>query len=174
MTTPDLPDCARAIRETTHGALAMLDTMISKLELSPSDPVAAVMEVQREIFLSLGKISELVAEVGEHQNSALMSPEFRDALKDGAKLGADTGFKDVAREMRRRSMVHAFILGVGVAVLGGISFATGFTMGTKHEIRTIVLDCLRDGAQLTPEGDRVCAVLMSPRPRATEPDGSQL
>lgn len=163
MTTSSFPDCARAIREITHGGLAVLDTLIRNLKLSPSDPVAAVLEVQREIFLSLGRLSELVAEVGEHQNSALESPEFRAAVQEGAKAGADTGFKDVARAMRRRSLLHGCILGAGMAVLGGISVATGFTMGTKHEIRTIVLDCLRNGAQLTPEGERVCAVLMSPR-----------
>ena len=163
MTASSLPDFARAIRETADSTLAVLDTLIHKLKLSPSDPMAVVLELQRECIVSLGRLGELVAEVGEYQSSALRSPEMRAALAEGAKTGADTGFKEVARAMRRRSMLHGCILGAGMAVLGAISVATGFTMGTKHEIRTIVLDCLRDGAQLTPEGERVCAVLTSPR-----------
>lgn len=161
MTKPSVPDYARTIRETSNGALAALDMLILELNLDAGDPIATILEGQREVILSLGRLSETVAEVGEVQNDVLKSPEMRDAMKQAAEMGAESGFKHVASEMRRRTWLHSCILVAGMAVMGGIAGVIGFNMGSKHELSTMVADCLQEGAQLTPGGDRVCAVLMS-------------
>lgn len=162
MTEPSVPDHARTIRETTNCALAALDVLIRKLNLDAGDPMAAILEVQREVILSLGRLSETVAEVAEVQNDVLKSPEMRDAMRQAAEMGAEAGFQQVAGEMRRRTWLHSCILVAGM-VVGGIAGVTGFAMGSNHALSTMVADCLQKGAQLTSGGDRGCAVLMSPR-----------
>ena len=78
-------------------------------------------------------------------------------------MGADAGFKEVAGEMRRRTFLYGCILAAGMVVLSGIAVMAGFTAGSKHELRTLVTDCLRHGAPLAPDGERICAVLMMPK-----------
>lgn len=163
MTAFNDSDFARAMRDATDGAPAAMDVLVRDLKLSPGHPIAVALEAQREIILSLGRLSELVAEVRASQAEALESPELRAALAQGAEIGADAGFKHVAGEMRRRTLLGACMLAAGMVVLGGIAITTGFTMGSKHELRTLVADCLRHGTPLTLDGERVCAVLMSPK-----------
>lgn len=163
MAKSDLPNFVEAMREAANRALAAVDTLVRDLGLGPGHPVAAALELQREVIFSISRLGELVAEVGEAQSNALESPEMRAALQKGAEMGADAGFRHVASQMRRRAVLHSLILGAGMAVLGGIALAVGFSAGSRHELRAMVVDCLHNGAELTPAGERVCAVLMSPK-----------
>lgn len=163
MTNHQPPDFFGAMREATNNALAAIDMLARKAR--PGSPEIAALEAQREIILSLGRLSEMVAEVGESQSNILEAPRVKAALTQGARMGAEAGFKEVAGEMRRRTLLYGCILVAGMAALGGIGVAAGFAMGKEYEFRTLVADCLRKGVQLTPEEGRVCSVLMvGPQP----------
>ena len=155
MTTPSMRDHARKIGETSNRALVALDKLILDLSLDPGDPMAAVLEVQREVILSFGRLSETMAEVGEVQNNVFKLPEVQDAMQQAAEMGVEMAFQHMDSKMRRRMWLHSCIL-VAAMVLGGIAGVTGFTMGSRHMPSTSVADCLQTGAQLTPGGDR-CA-----------------
>ena len=163
MTKSHLSDFAGAMHEAVDRSLAAMDMLVRELNLPRGSPVAVALEAQREIILSLGRLSELVAEVGESQSDILASPEMKAALERGARMGADAGFKEVASAMRRRAFLNGCILAAGMAMLGGIAGAAGFTEGSKHELRTLVADCLRHETPLAPDGERICAVLMTSR-----------
>ena len=106
MTKSPLPDFAGAMREAVDRSLAAMDVLVRELNVRPDSPVAVALEAQREIILSLGRLSELVAEVGETQSDILESPQAKAALERGARMGADAGFKEVAGEMRRRTFLY--------------------------------------------------------------------
>ena len=153
MTTPSMRDHARKIGETSNRTLVALDKLILDLNLDAGDPVAAVLEVQREVVLSFGRLSETMAEVGEVQHDVFKLPEVRDAMRQSAEMGVEMAFQHMASKMRRRTWLHSCIL-VAAMVVGGIAGVTGFTMGSRHTLSPVVADCLQKGAQPTPGGDR--------------------
>jgi len=163
MTKRSVPDLARPVREATDRTLAALDAVVRHLKARPDSPEAAMLEAQREIILSLGQLSELVAEVGESQGDIFTSSQREAAIRQGVRLGVEEGFKEVTGEMRRHTRFQNFLLAAGMLVLGGVAATAGFIAGSEHEFKIIVANCLRDGAQLTPGGERVCAILMAPR-----------
>lgn len=167
----DAPEFVGAMRNVVDHALMAMDVMVRDLNIRPNTPMAAAVEAQREIILSLGRLSELVAEVGETQRDFLHSPEIQAAILDGARKGADMGFKDVAYEMRRRSTIFVFIVILSIVLLGGTAGTAGFVLGGKYQFRTLVADCLQKGVGLTPRGERVCAILMAPK-EPEQPAGS--
>lgn len=163
MTDPSIPDLAQSMREATDRTLAALDAAVRLLKVRPDSPEAGMLEAQREIILSLGMLSELVAEVGESQSRILASSPHRAAIRQGVQSGMEEGIKEMVGEMRRRTRLQGCLLAAGMLVLGGVAMTAGFVLGSEHESRTIMADCLRDGTQLTPNGKRVCVVLMMPK-----------
>ncbi len=77
MTDRSIPGLARPVREAADRTLAALDAVVRHLKVRPGSPEAGMLEAQREIILSLGRLSELVAEVGESQSDILASPSTR-------------------------------------------------------------------------------------------------
>jgi len=154
---------SETMREATDCAITAVDALIRDLAFGPSHPIAVALEAQREIIFSFGRLSAIVAEVSEAQNSALGSPEMMAAIREGGVEGAEAGFRHVASEMRRRTLLHSVILVAGMLVFGGMGLRIGFTMGRNHELTTMVADCLRSGS-LTPTGARACAALTSRSP----------
>ena len=159
MTQSELPKFAEAMREATDRALAVADMLVRDLRLGSNHPFATVLELQREIILSLGKLSEIVAEVGEQQTSFLDSPEMKAAIHEGVMMGAQAGLQQVASEMRRRTVLHLCLVAATV-VLGAVALNVGFTMGSSHRLASMAGDCLRQRAELTPASEWACAVLM--------------
>ena len=86
MTTFSIPDHARTLRETSSCALAALDELILNLGLKADNPIATILEAQREVLLSLGRLSEVMAEVGEVQSDVLKSPE-RPSDREAVRFG---------------------------------------------------------------------------------------
>ena len=163
MTHRSIPDLVRPVREATDRTLAALDAAVRQLKVRPGSPEAAMLETHREIILSLGMLSELVAEVGEIQSEIVASSQHDAAIRQGVQSGVEEEIKEMVGEMRRRTRLQSCILAAGMLVLGGIAMTAGFVVGREHEFRTIVADCLRDGAQPTPGGERLCAMLMLPK-----------
>lgn len=159
MTDPSIPDLARSMRETTDRTLAALDAVVRHLNARPDSPEAAMLEAQREIIFSLGQLCELVAGVGESQHDVL-TPSQREAA---IRQGVEEGFKEMKGELRRGARFRNWLLAAGMLVLGGGAVTAGFIVGSEHEFRTIMADCLRDDAQPTPGSGRVCAILMAPK-----------
>jgi len=152
---------SESMREATDCAITAVDALIRDLGLRPSHPIAVALEAQREIIFALGRLGAIVGEVSEAHNDALVSPTMMAAVREGGEQGAEAGFKHVASEMRRRTLLHSVILVAGMFAFGGMGMTIGFTAGRNHELTTIAADCLHSGS-LTPAGARACSVLMSP------------
>ena len=163
MTEHSIPDLVGPVREATNRTLAALDVMVRHLKARPGSSEAMVLEAQREIILSLGQLSELVAEVGENQSEIFTSPQGRAAIRQGAQMGVEDGLKRMVGGMPRRTRLQDCLLAAGMFMLGGVAMTAGFAVGSRHEYKAIMADCLRDGVQLTLDGERVCAILMAPR-----------
>jgi len=164
MTELGLSHLSEKMLEAADCAISAVDTLIRDLGFGPGHPVAVALEAQREIIFSLGRLGAFMAEVGEVHNNVLGSPEMRASMQEGAEKGAEAGFKHVASEMRRRTLLHSVILVAGMLVFGVMGLRIGFNMGRNHELTTMVADCFHPAA-LTPTGERVCAALMSTSPR---------
>jgi len=164
MTELGLPQSSETMREVTDCAITAVDALIRDLDLGPGHPIAVAMETQREIILSFGRLGVIVAEVSEAHNSALGSPEMMAAIREGGVEGAEAGFKHVASEMRRRTLLHCVILVAGMLAFGCMGLTVGFTVGRNHALTTMVADCFHPEA-LTPTGELVCVALMSLSPR---------
>lgn len=160
MTDRSISHLVQPMREATNRTLAALDAAVRLLKVRPDSPEAGMLEAQREIILALGQLSELVAEVGESQSDILRSPEHKAAIRQGVQSAVEEGIKELVGEMRRRTRFQSCLLAAGMLVLGGAAMTAGFTVGSQHEFRTIVADCLRNGSQLTPDAKRVCTFLM--------------
>jgi len=164
MTESGRSPTSETMREAADCAIMAVDTLIRDLGLGPGHPISVALEAQREIIFSLGRLGAIVAEASEAHNSALGSPEMMAAIREGGVEGAEAGFKHVASEMRRRTLLHSVILVAGMLVFGGMELRIGFTMGRNHALTTMVADCFHPEA-LTPTGKLVCAALMSLSPR---------
>lgn len=160
MTERSIPDLVRPVQEATNRTLAALDAAVRQLKVRPGSPEAALLETHREIILSLGMLSELVAEVGEIQSGIPASPQRDAAIRQDVQLGVEEGFKEITGEMRRRTRLQSCILAAGMLVLGGVAMTAGFVVGRGHPSEAMMADCLRDGTQPTPGGGRVCAILV--------------
>lgn len=163
MTERSIPDLVRPVQEATDRTLAALDAAVRQLKVRPGSPEAAMLETHREIILSLGMLSELVAQVGEVQGETSASSQRDAAIRQGVQSGVEEGVKEMVGELRRRTRLQGCILAAGMLVLGGVAMTAGFVVGREHEFRTIVADCLRDGAQSTSGSERLCAILMMPK-----------
>jgi len=161
MTESGQSHLSETMREATDSAITAVDTLIRDLGLGPSHPIAVALEAQREIIFSLGRLGAIVGEVSEAHNSALGSPEMMAAIREGGEQGAEAGFKHVASEMRRRTLLHSVILVAGMLAFGGMGLTVGFAAGRDHELTAIDAYCLHSGS-LTLTEARACTVLMSP------------
>lgn len=162
MAESNMPKFVKEMRKAADCAVAAMDVLVRDLRLSPDHPVAEVVELQREIILSLSRLSEIEAELGERQTTFLDSPEMMAAIHEGIERGARDGLKLVAREMRRRTVLHLCLV-AGMVVLGSVAFNVSFTMGSRHKLAAMAADCVRHQVELTPAGDSPCAALMPPR-----------